>query len=215
MRAWFYRMVKGILEIFLCRLTRFQVRGKENIPRQGAILVVANHVNNADAPIVVVSLDRKAIFMAKDELFRYSPLFRYLIRYLGAFPVHRGRLDRPALRQAEQVLADGLALVIFPEGTRSRSGQLRPAFPGAARIAARTDAPILPIGIIGTEKISGISWLWHRPRITVNIGPPFRLPPVNGKLRRTELSELTNDIMNHIAELLPADYRGNYRGRKS
>ncbi len=111
------------------------------------------------------------------------------------------------------MLAGGLALVMFPEGTRSRGGQLRSAFPGSALIALRSDVPILPVAITGTEKIKGATWLLHRPRITVNIGHPFRLPQVNGKLSKTELAELTNLIMGHIAELLPVEYRGNYAER--
>ncbi len=115
-----------------------------------------------------------------------------------------------ALRQAEKVLTDGLALIMFPEGKRSRKAQLQPALPGSALIALRSRAPILPIGIAGTEKIRGVSWLISRPRITINIGQPFYLPPVNGKLTRAELTEMTDFIMGHIAELLPEEYRGKY-----
>ena len=147
--------------------------------------------------------------MAKEELFR-SRLSRYFISNFGAFPVRRGQMDRKALRQAERVLAEGLAMVMFPEATRSQNSQLQPAFPGSALIALRSDTPILPLGIIGTERIKGVGWLLRRPRITVNIGVPFRLPPVNGKLSKVELAELTNFMMRHIAELLPVEYRGNY-----
>ena len=74
----------------------------------------------------------------------------------------------------------------------------------------RSGAPILPVGITGTEKIKGIAWLWRRPEITVNIGRPFHLPPINGKLSKAELTELTNFMMEHVAELLPVEYQGNY-----
>ena len=212
---WFYYVARVIVRVLLKLLTRCQVKGRENIPSQGPLLIIANHLSLADPPLLGVSLGRKVIFMAKKELFRFR-LIGYFIGSLGAFSVHRGQLDRKAMRQAYQVLTDGLALVMFPEGTRSRSGRLRPAFPGPALIAMRSGAPILPVGIIGTEKIRGVTWLLRcpRPRITVNIGHPFYLPPVSSRLTKAELAELTNSIMGHIAELLPLKYRGDYGGKE-
>lgn len=209
--SWFYYVaILGIKSLLLI-LSRWQVKGKDNIPRQGPLLVVANHLHLADPPIVSVSLGRKAIFMAKEELFHHG-VFGYILRGVGVFPVRRGQLDRQALRQAQQVLAEGLPLVIFPEATRSRQAQLQPAFSGAALIAVRNGVPILPVGITGTEKIRGLAWLLRRPRITVNIGHPFSLPPRSGKLSKTELAELTRFIMKRIAELLPVEYQGEYAG---
>jgi len=210
---WFYYVARVIVRVLLKLLTHCQVKGRENIPSQGPLLIVANHLSLADPPLLGVSLSRKVIFMAKKELFRFR-LSGYFIGSLGAFPVHRGQLDRKALRQAHQILADGLALVMFPEGTRSRSGRLRPAFPGPALIAMRSGAPILPVGIIGTEKIRGVTWLLRRPQITVNVGHPFYLPPVSSRLTKAELAELTNSIMERVAELLPLKYRGDYGGKE-
>jgi len=195
--------------MLLLLLTRRRVEGRENVPRQGPLLIVSNHLSLADPPLLNVSLDRKMMFMAKKQLFHFR-LIGYLVRGFGAFPVHRGQLDRQALRQAYQVLADGLALVVFPEGMRSRRGQLRPAFFGVALIASRSGAPILPIAISGTEKLERLSQFWRRPQITVNIGHPFHLPPPRSKLTRGELAKLTHSIMQHIAELLPQEYRGDY-----
>lgn len=206
---WFYYVSRIIIWVLLVLLTRCRVRGKENIPSQGPLLIVANHLNLVDPPILGVRLNRKVVIMAKEELFR-SPLSGYFMRGLGSFPVHRGRLDRKALRQAVQALAQGQALVMFPEGMRSRGGRLQRAFPGSALIARRSGAPILPIGITGTEKIKGAAWLLRRPQITINVGHPFHLPPVSSKLTKAELTELTNYIMGRIAELLPLEYRGHY-----
>jgi 1-acyl-sn-glycerol-3-phosphate acyltransferase len=99
---------------------------------------------------------------------------------------------------------------MFPEGKRSRSAQLQPALSGSALIAVHSGAPILPVGITGTEKMKGLAWILHRPQITVNIGQPFSMPSVNGKLTKDELARLTRYIMERIAELLPRKYGGNY-----
>jgi len=192
-------------------LTRWRVRGRDNVPSQGSLLIVANHLNLADPPLLGVSLDRKVIFMAKKELF-YSRVIGYFIRGFGSFPVQRGQLDRKALRQAEQLLAQGLALVMFPEGKRSKNAQLQPGFSGSALIAWHSGAPILPVGIAGTERIKGAGWLLRRPQITVNIGRPFYLPPVSSKLTKLKMPEHTDFIMEHIAELLPPEYWGNKAG---
>lgn len=207
---WFYYVARAIVWILFNLLTHRQVIGRENVPSQGPLLVVANHLNLSDPPLLGISLGRKVIFMAKEGLFR-SKLSSYFMRGFGAFPVNREQLTKQALRQAQQVLAEGLALVIFPEGARSHNTQLQPALSGSALIACRQRVPILPVGITGTERIKGVAWLVHRPQITVSIGRPFYLPPVNGKLTKDELAQLTDDIMEHIAELLPQEYQGNYR----
>ena len=211
---WFYYVARLLVRMLLLLLTRWQVKGIENVPSQGPVLVVANHLNLADPPLLFVSLGRKVVFMAKEELFR-SRFIGYFISGLGAFPVHRGQLDRKALRRADQLLADGMVLVTFPEGTRSKSGQLQPAFSGSALIALRSGVPILPVGITGTERIKGVAWLLRCPRVTVNIGQPFHLPLAGSKLTKVELVRLTNYTMGRIAELLPLEYRGNYAGQEN
>jgi 1-acyl-sn-glycerol-3-phosphate acyltransferase len=157
--------------------------------------------------------------MAKEELFR-SRLIRHLAYGFGAFPVHRGGiLDREAVRQANQVLDSGQALAMFPEGGRSKKARLKSAFPGSALIALHNNVPILPIGITGMENVERKGPLWniiHRPRVTVNIGRPFHLPPVNDKdkVTKAELVELADYVMEHVAELLPPEYRGHYARHK-
>jgi 1-acyl-sn-glycerol-3-phosphate acyltransferase len=205
---WLYCIGKVLVRAFFWLFTRLQVKGKENVPPKGGLLVVSNHLNFNDPPLLGVSLGRQVVFMAKEELFRFRPLAWFLSK-LGSFPVHRGRLDRKAIRQSERVLAEGKALVMFPESTRSPKAQLQRAFPGSALIASRHGVPVLPVGISGTERLKGL-WLFRRPRVTVNIGETFSLPKAGSKLNKDELAEHTELIMRRIAELLPPEYRGVY-----
>jgi 1-acyl-sn-glycerol-3-phosphate acyltransferase len=99
---------------------------------------------------------------------------------------------------------------MFPEGMRSRTGKLIQAFPGSALIAARSKTTVLPVGITGTEKMDGWKWIFRRPLVIVNIGKPFTLQLTNGKVTKGELAGLTDDLMCHIAELLPVKYHGYY-----
>ena len=208
--AWkIFHISRFLVRILFLLLSRWRVRGRENVPSEGPVLIASNHLHLVDVPLLAVSFGRAVLFMAKRELF-HSRVEDYIFRSLGSFPVHRGQIDRKALRQAQQVFTDGLALVMFPEGTRSKNSRLKSAFSGSALVALRNDVPILPVGITGTEKIKGVAWLLRRPRLTVNIGCPFHLPPVNSRLTKTELAKLTDDIMKRIAELLPLEYRGIY-----
>jgi len=211
---WLYYVGRYLTRVLVFLFTRWRVLGREHVPDKGALLVVSNHLNLADPLIVGISVKRKAMFLAKEELFR-SRIPRYILRNCGAFPIRRGGMNRDALRFAGKLFGRGGALLAFPEGRRSMEGQLVDAFSGSALIAVHNSVPILPVGIYGTEKITGRTWWWHRPKIVVNIGRPFNLPSVNGKVTRGQLAEFTHLIMTRIAELLPEEYRGQYGGEKS
>jgi 1-acyl-sn-glycerol-3-phosphate acyltransferase len=210
----FYYLETMIVKLLLFILVRREVRGKDNVPTEGPLIVVANHLNIADPPILSASLQRRIVYMAKEESFRH-PVQGPLVRGFRAFPVRRGQLDRRALRWSQQTLKDGLALGMFPEGTRSKTATLQPARSGTALIALRSGAPILPVGITGTERVLGPGFLFGRVRIMVNIGEPFTLPPVDGNLTKAKLASATEVIMYRVAELLPESYRGVYGDRES
>ena len=209
---WFYYLGTMLMKFLLVLLTRWRVKGKENIPAQGPFIVVANHLSLIDPPLLSASIPRRIVFMAKEEAFRH-PVEGPLVRGWRAFPVHRERLDREALRRAQQVLEEGLALGMFPEGKRSPTAQMQQGFPGTSLLALRNVAPILPVGITGTEKINGITFIFRRPQITVNIGEPFNLPPIDDRLTRAGLARATDLIMGRIAQLLPESYLGFYGER--
>ncbi len=96
---------------------------------------------------------------------------------------------------------------------RSHDGKLRKGKPGAAVIASKTDVPVLPVGVVGTDKIHGISWLWKRPPVVVKIGKPFKLPPTNDRISKSQMQSLTTQLMGEIAALLPPEYQGAYEKR--
>lgn len=214
MIRWYYYIARLAVIIFFKVFTRWKVIGLENIPTEGGVLLVSNHLSNADPPLLSVTLKRNTLFMAKKELFR-NPILGYIIYGFGAFPVHRGQLDRQALRHAEKGLADKNILVIFPEASRSKNARLKKAFPGSAMIAIRSNIQIVPVAITGTEKVVGLKWMLRRPGIQVRFGEPFNLPPTSGKKTRDILEESTTFVMRRIADLLPAEYRGIYAGKEN
>lgn len=199
------------VRILLWLLTSTRVIGLDNIPRRGPVIVLANHMNFIDPPILGALLRRKVIFMAKTELFR-KPLLGWVVKHYDAFPVKRGEPDHRALRQALKVLADGGALGMFPEGTRSKTGILQRGHTGAALIALRSGAPIVPVAITGTNGVLRWPNILLRPAVTVNIGPAFSLSAPAPRGNRESLVEATDDMMRRLAILLPPDLRGEYAG---
>ena len=153
--------------------------------------------------------------MAKQELFQPS-LMGLVVRAYGAFPVRRDRFDREALHHALELLNQGEVLGMFPEGKRSFSHQLQDIQPGTAFIAARSGAPIVPVGISGSEQVRGIGFILRRPSIVVRIGRPFNLPSNEGiGPNRSRLGQYANLITERIAELLPPSYRGDHNFQNS
>ncbi len=206
---WFYHIARMAVRITLFLFTSCQLNGINNIPKEGPLLIIVNHLSVADPPLVSVSINRETVFMAKEELFN-TRFTNYFIRSFGAFPVRRNRLDRTALKEAERALSSGKVLVMFPEATRSKNGGLQKAFPGAAMIALRNRPPVVPIAITGTEKIRGFSWLFHRYRVKLTVGQPFHLPSDNDNASRQQVTECADLMMERIAEILPESYRGEY-----
>ncbi|HLZ73113.1 MAG TPA: lysophospholipid acyltransferase family protein [Dehalococcoidia bacterium] len=206
--ALFYWATTRLMAAVVWCFGRWRVRGREHVPRRGALLIVANHLNNADPPLIGATLRTRRIrFMAKIELFR-GGVKGLPIRLFGAFPVRRFEADLAALRRAQELLKAGEAVAILPEGHRNRTGTgMQQAYPGAALIALRSGAPVLPVAITGTERIHGPGILLRRPRITVTIGEPFVLARAD-KIDRAAVEAGTRTIMRSIATLLPPDYRG-------
>ncbi len=207
-------LLRGTVLALLCPLLPLRLVGEELVPEAGPLLVVSNHLSNADPVILEAAFPRPLFFMGKSELFRIPP-FRWVLRRFGGFPVERGTPDRAALRHARAVLTQGIALGIYPEGVRSRTGALMKGLPGAGLIAIQSRAPVLPVAIFGTEffPVNG-EFPQRRPRsvprgVTVRFGDPFLIPDRVDGVRVTP-EEATHTMMLRIAELLPERYHGEY-----
>ena len=194
--------------------TRLKVEGVEHIPSEGPVLVVANHASNADGLLlmgyVVPKTGRQMRWLGKEEALRW-PFFGWAMKKNGVFAVRRGAGDLEAFRLARSVLDEGNVLTIFPEGSRSPDGAMREAKEGAAVLAVRSGAQIVPIGIANSHRF------WPRgkfPRpghsITITIGEPFTLTLPKGGNRQESLHAASLELMRHVAELLPEEQRGVY-----
>jgi len=150
--VWFYSFAKAIVSPLYRIGFRLRVEGLENVPREGSVILCANHASLHDPLMVGVAAPRQVHFMAKEELFRI-PGLRTLIRWLGAFPVKRGHPDRAALKQAIKVLQEGGCFGVFPEGTRARDDHLGKAQPGTAYLALKTGATVIPVGVSSSYRL--------------------------------------------------------------
>jgi 1-acyl-sn-glycerol-3-phosphate acyltransferase len=204
MRRFGYDICRWIVWSVIWLFTGWRVEGGKNVPRYGPLLVVSNHLHNADPVLVCVVVPRPVALMAKIELFR-NPVLAFAIRLFGAFPVDRGAADRQAIRTALARLAAGNAVGMFPEGTRSRTASMARGLLGVGLLAARSGAPVLPVAITGSEHLGR---LWPRPVITVRIGRPITISkPASG---RVDHQAIVDEMMTAVAALLPPAYRGYY-----
>lgn len=199
--AWMTRLV--------CRLAGgFEVRGKDNVPRNEGAILCANHISYLDPPVLGASVTpRRTYFMAKRELFEV-PILGGLIRKCYAFPVDRDHFDREAIRNAIELLQNGEFVVVFPEGQRSPDGSLQPANTGPAMMASKAGVPILPIAIKGTNDVlqRGRAGL-HRGRVSVDIGEPIHPARFGeGKLDKNQLKDFTEAVMSSIEALQKEQY---------
>lgn len=198
---FFFRFLQLAIQIYLRLRFRIQVQGREHIPRRGKLLLAANHVSGYD-PFVIGSLvPRVMYFLAKKELF-HNPLFGAVLRFLlHAIPVDRRDIGHTTMRRINQLLTAGEAILLFPEGTRSRSGQIGEAKAGVGMLAAINAADIVPVRVEGLFDTTGS--LLRRPRVKVIFGPLLAVAPFlqNGTAAKEIYREIAAAAIHQIRTL--------------
>ena len=192
-----YSFFKTLLYYFFTVFFRFKIIGAENIPTSGGVIIAANHISLWDPPVIAAACNRTINFMAKEELFSIS-IFKWFISKLKAFPVRRGAADRTAIRYAISLLKNGEILGAFPEGTRSTTGELGKPEPGIAMIALKAGVPIVPAGIIGTNKVCKGGCIF--PQFIVKFGKPIMID--EEKADKAMMEKISKTIMQEISCLL-------------
>jgi 1-acyl-sn-glycerol-3-phosphate acyltransferase len=206
--AFYYFGNWALVRIFRL-LMRVDIRGLENTPRAGPLVVAISHSTFLDPLLAVAYTPRDVTPMAKIEAF-HLPVIGLILRWYGAFPIRRGEVDLTAFKTALQVLRDGDAMVIAPEGHRSESGALQRGREGAIILSLRTGAPILPVAVWGGKPF------WHnlprlrRTRMWYYVGEPVIPVFTTDKPKREQIAAMSDELMARIASMMPPEVRGYY-----
>ena len=207
--TFLYRLGRGTARFCFSNLGRLEVTGQEGAPPYGPVIVVSNHLSFTDPPLLVASVPRPLHFIAKRPWFSGS-ISRYAMGRIHVTPFDRSSMQVDAVRTMLGLLAQDKAVVVFPEGHRSPDHTMKEGMLGVVYVALKSQAPILPVGLTGTEKLRG----WRMPaplcRLTANIGQPFTLPVIEGRPSKEVMHSILDMIMGRVAALLPEAYRGVY-----
>ncbi|MBB4823784.1 1-acyl-sn-glycerol-3-phosphate acyltransferase [Sporosarcina luteola] len=186
-----YPLGKFLVSTIFFPLYRIKVIGKENFPEDGGVLLCANHIENFDPPVVGITCPRTVHFMAKEELFQ-TPVLKSVLPSVNAYPVKRGMSDREAFRTTLKLLKEGKVVGLFPEGTRSKTGELGKGLAGAGFFALKGNAKVVPCAIVGPYK--------PFRQLKVVYGKPLDMTEY--RERKASAEEVTEVIMNAIRQLL-------------
>jgi 1-acyl-sn-glycerol-3-phosphate acyltransferase len=206
------RLLRFLIRILLKVIAHIEIRGKENAPLTGGMILASNHIGILDIIMVYFAIDRTDLFIPVAEKWEKIKWIKWLGEQLNFLFVDRYNPDLKALRKMIALMEDGKCLVIAPEGTRSRVGSLIEGKPGVAYLAARSGFPVIPVAITGTEDkvILGNVKRFRRSNVTLTGGVQFVVPPLPKTNRDKALQNYTDEIMCQIAALLPEKYRGVY-----
>ncbi len=206
------RVLRFLIRILLKLIARFEIRGKENIPLTGGMVIASNHIGILDIIMVYFVIDRTDLFIPVAEKWEKVDWIKWLGKQLNFLFVDRYNPDLKALRKMIALMEEGKCLIIAPEGTRSRVGSLIEGKPGVAYLAARSGFPVIPVAITGTEDEVVLANVKHfrKSEITLTGGKRFNIPSLPKTNRDAALQKSTDEIMCQIAVLLPEKYRGIY-----
>ncbi len=202
------RLVRWLMK----HLTSLEFRGAEHVPEKGGVIVVTNHLSRLDIPVLFMMPKRDDITALVTDKYKDYPFLRWFTESAEGIWIDRTKADFAAFNKALAVLNEGKALGISPEGTRSGTGALKEGKAGAALLALKSNVPILPVGLAGTEDSMAKLMALRRPHIVGQFGPAFSLPPLERADRETWLKRATDEIMCRIAAVLPEKYHGVYAG---
>jgi 1-acyl-sn-glycerol-3-phosphate acyltransferase len=213
-----YGVIRGILVPVARLVYRPRVEGAENVPEDGRVIIASNHLSFADSLVIPLLMPRKVHFLAKAEYFESKGIkgriSKRFFTAIGAIPVRRGdhRAAKESLETAMKVLSDEDAFAIYPEGTRSLDGRLYRGRTGVGWLALTADAPVVPVGLIGTERLQPVGKKLPRiRRVTIRFGEPVSFPELAGEARSAKARrEVTDEIMVRIRELSEQDYAEIY-----
>lgn len=190
--------VKRFLTLIFSIIFRLEVKGLENVPKEGSVVIAPNHKSNWDPFLISIIIHRETCFMAKEELFQVPGLKQFLLHF-GSFPIRRNTpSDLTAMRTALSRLKEGRIVGIFPEGARIKKEGLGKAEPGAALILTKSGVPVIPIAVINTEKIFKFKY-GFLPKVKIIFGEPFTVGSI--KADKEKLEEIGKDIMSRISDL--------------
>ena len=209
-----YSATRFLLDGLVRVVSSWEVRGREHIPRTGGLIVASNHISFFDPPLIGIATVRELHVLAKEELFR-PPVFGSLIRTFNAIPIRRGVADLSGLSKAMEVLKGGESLIMFPEGSRMRDGELHPARPGVGMLAVGTDARIVPCYISGSDRPGG--WITRRSRLRVWFAPARTWQELAGSQAelppgRALYQSVGDGVMREIAALRAGQLNSASRG---
>jgi 1-acyl-sn-glycerol-3-phosphate acyltransferase len=205
LRRFMQFLARGLFKV----ITDMEVEGEENFPKSGPLIMVGNHFSFID-PAAFISVAPWPMDFIGGAITPHAPkIVQFIPRLWGYLPVYRGTGSTYALKQAEVILKSGGVVGIFPEGG-SWAQVLRPARPGAALLTAMAEAPLLPIGLSGFPKVFPALRRGKRAKVRIRIGKPFGPFKIFGSRyeRRHQLDEIGNEIMTHIADLIPQEEAG-------
>jgi 1-acyl-sn-glycerol-3-phosphate acyltransferase len=204
--------IRQLFRLLVNAIARVDANGYENLPKEDSFVIATNHLGILDAPIAFYALDYWDMFVLIGEKWEKVALFRWLGKYFNFIFIDRYNPDIKTLRKVISLMEKDNILVIAPEGTRSRVGSLIEAKPGVSYLASKLNRPIVPVAITGTEDkaLFGNLKKLRRAHFTLTAGPAFTLPPLPRENRDEVMKQYTDEIMCHIAALLPESYRGFY-----
>jgi 1-acyl-sn-glycerol-3-phosphate acyltransferase len=205
------KTLQGIFHFLLTHLGRVEFTGTENLPLEGGLIVTTNHMSWTDTLHLFINPARTDITAFVADKYEKVPVFNWILNTGQVIWIDREKADFTAFRLGVEAIKSGLALGIAPEGTRSPTAELQEGKPGTVLMAQKTNAPIVPVGIYGTEHYFSELLHLRRPRIRLNFGPAYHLPPLDRDNRDAHLKQMIDEVMCRIAALLPPKYWGVYK----